>query len=135
MAMQLLESPTYIKKKELKKDTFAFECLKYRSSAENLKSKYPGSPGAINHTFEDETGKRFVISGDTVMNRKLEEDVWAGRNVGLFYKGKFDDNGEEVNYHNWQLALDNEEINPNQPASKPANITPDTTSDSLDSLE
>lgn len=131
MAMQLLESPTYIKKAELKKDTYAFEKLKYKSSAENTKSKYPGSPGAINHTFEDETGKRFVLSGDTVMNRKLEEDAWPGRNVGLFYKGKFDDNGEEVNYHNWQLALDTEEVNPNAVASQPTT----NNNDSLDNLE
>jgi len=109
MAMQLLEAPNYIKRKELKPDTYAFESFKYVSSKDNPKSKYPGTPGAINHTFKDETGKKFVIGGDTVFNRLVEDELEPGMLCSFFYLGKVDNDGEDVNYHNWRIAFDPEE--------------------------
>jgi len=106
MAMQLLETPNYIKKKELKEGKFAFENYSYVSSGENNRSQYPGTPGAINHTFQDEKGKKFIISGDTVMNRIVEDEFIVGMPCGLFYHGKKDADGNEVKYHNWSPAID-----------------------------
>lgn len=106
MAMQLLESPKYIKKNDLEENQFAFENYKYLRSAENKRSAYPGTPGAINHTFQDESGQKWVISGDTVMNRIVEDEFIPGMPCGLFYLGKKDKDGNAVKYHNWTAAID-----------------------------
>lgn len=112
MSLKLIESPTYLKKKEIKPDTFAFEGLSYVNSKENKASMYPNTAGSINHVFKNEEGKLFAISGDTVMNRLVEENLWKGRKCSFLYKGKVDDNGDAVKYHNWKIAVDPSEEEP-----------------------
>jgi len=106
MSMQLLETPNYIKKKELKEEAFAFENYSYVSSRENTRSQYPNTAGSINHTFQDKDGKKFIISGDTVMNRIVEDEFIVGMPCGLYYHGKKDADGNDVKYHNWSPAID-----------------------------
>jgi len=131
MSIVMQERPTYIKKGELKPNTMAIEELRYVKSAENLKSKYPGSPGSINHTFKDDSGQKFVISGDTVFNRMIEDDVYPGMAVSFLYLGKVDNEGNEANYHNWQIGFDpaeQERLAKNivmKAAPTPANTSPD----------
>jgi hypothetical protein len=95
----------FVNLKETEPKTILVEEGIYLGCEENLKSKYEGQ---YNYLFK--VGSEEIAIGSHekgVLPNKLErKQVEPGDLISIQYLGKFDEQGNKANYHNFKIATD-----------------------------